>query len=193
MQGATDATGTACPAGDQPQPEWIFYLPSREQSADSGSSQPDRHLCATCHGLFCQQPGLPYPGICPRVNPRNSDLAGSTGDIEVAEPVLVKHAPEGWNFILHNNMQGAAGDTGQPDWRFCEKCNGLFFAPQGNATGSACPLGGEHLSSAACPGLQEHVALLDLLTLARRRQMTRVYEVPGRSSIAAPMPPARTG
>jgi hypothetical protein len=58
--------------------------------------------------------------------------------------VLIEHDPEGWNFILPNNMQGATEATGQPDWRYCAKCNGLFFAPSGDATGSLCPLGGEH-------------------------------------------------
>src|SRR5712691_6186210 len=110
-----DPAGTVCPAGDQHNPQgWIFYLPSHEQGANPNSGQSDWHLCGTCHGLFWQQPGPQYPGICPGVNPRNSDLIAWTDDVQVTEPILVKHAPEGWNFILPNNMQGATDKTGQP-------------------------------------------------------------------------------
>ncbi|MFG3223941.1 hypothetical protein ACGF07_04035 [Kitasatospora sp. NPDC048194] len=168
MQGATDTTGQpdwrycgkchglfhapqeepggACPAGDGHRPDgWIFCLPSREQGARDSSGQPDWHLCATCHGLFWQPGGVPNPGICPAVNPRNSDLVAWTDDTRVAEAVLVEHDPQGWNFVLPNTTQGATDTTGQPDWRYCAKCNGLFFAPHESATGSRCPLDGEHV------------------------------------------------
>jgi hypothetical protein len=35
--------------------------------------------------------------------------------------------------------RGRRPATGQPDWRFCGKCHGLFFAPQGNSAGTVCP------------------------------------------------------
>ncbi|MEU9048486.1 MULTISPECIES: phosphodiester glycosidase family protein [unclassified Kitasatospora] len=169
MQGATDTTGQpdwrfcgqchglfhaqqeepgggVCPAGDRHRPDgWIFYLPSREQGAPDSSGQPDWHLCATCHGLFWQPGDIPNLGICPAVDPRNSDLVAWTDDTRVAEAVLVEHDPQGWNFALPNTTQGATDTTGQPDWRYCAKCNGLFFAPHEAATGSRCPLGGEHV------------------------------------------------
>jgi hypothetical protein len=131
-QGATDATGqrdwrfcsqcnglfwapegnpalTVCPAGGQHDPlGWTFYLPSREgQGATDATGQPDWRSCANCHGLFWAPDGNPVDTVCP---------AGG------------QHDPLGWTFYLPSReAHGATDATGQPDWRFCGRCHGLFY------------------------------------------------------------------
>src|SRR6266498_3168160 len=98
---------------------WNFFLPSKEQGATESSGQPDWHLCSKCGGLFWAPNDQPS-GICPK------------GD---------NHQPIGWNFVLPNKQQGATDATGQGNWRFCDKCNGLFWAPEGKPNG-VCPKDG---------------------------------------------------
>jgi hypothetical protein len=92
-----------------------FYLPNLEQGAPPSMGQPDWHYCGKCNGL-CYAPNMVPTGSCP---------AGGT------------HAPIGFTFFLPNNMQGATSATGQPDWRYCGYCTGLFF--DGYLYNGACP------------------------------------------------------
>ena len=73
---------------------------------------------------------------------KESDLVAWTDDREIFR--CGGHLEQGWNFLLPNDEQGAGETTGQPDWRFCVRCGGLFHAPNGNTSGSVCPKRGEH-------------------------------------------------
>jgi uncharacterized protein with PIN domain len=101
---------------------WNFILPNDHQGGTTATGQPDWRFCGKCHGLFFAPQGNPANTVCP--------TDGGT------------HQPLGWNFILPNDRQGATPAAGQPDWRFCGKCHGLFFAPQGNPAGTVCPKDG---------------------------------------------------
>ena len=104
---------------------WNFILPNTQQGAPLTSGQPDWRFCGKCHGLFWAPNGDASGSACPH--------DGST------------HQPVGWTFVLPNDHQGATPTTGQPDWRFCGKCHGLFYAP--DAAHSVCPRdGGVHLA-----------------------------------------------
>ncbi len=76
--------------------------------------------------------------------PRNADLVAWTDD-----RAILRHGGHqrlGWTFHLPSEeAQHATDATGQGDWRFCATCHGLFFAPHGDATGTACPAGGPHV------------------------------------------------
>jgi hypothetical protein len=49
------------------------------------------------------------------------------------------HDAIGYNFVLPHDFPGTAG---QPDWRYCGKCHGLFF--DGYPDKGRCPVGGGH-------------------------------------------------
>jgi hypothetical protein len=80
--------------------------------------------CRRCEGLFFG--GDPTKGACPAAQgaPHTDDASG--------------------NYVLAHNDPSAPG---QPDWRWCSKCQGLFFG--GNPTPGACPAtpGQPHLST----------------------------------------------
>jgi M6 family metalloprotease-like protein len=89
--------------------------------------QPDWRFCGKCNGLFYSGAnGCYYRGNqrCP------------AGD---------RHNPLGYNFRLLHDIEETP--TAQKDWRFCTKCNGLFFS---GANGSyyrenqRCPAGDLH-------------------------------------------------
>lgn len=100
---------------------WRFVLPHAELGGSALPGQPNWRFCAHCHGLFWTPDGLPR-GVCPRGG---------------------QHMPLGLNFQLPNDHQGGTAETGQPDWRFCPKCHGLFWTPNNRPAG-ACPSGGQH-------------------------------------------------
>jgi hypothetical protein len=101
---------------------WDFRLPNDHQGATQITGQWQWRLCANCHGIFfC--PEQVDVGVCP---------AGGA------------HAPIGWNFVLPNDHQGATELTGQQDWRPCDRCRGLFWAPREDASKTVCPAGGPH-------------------------------------------------
>lgn len=77
-----------------------------------------RH-CRKCQGLFFA--GLATTGACP---------AGGGHDYSQT-PIP--------NYTLQDN---SLGTPGQSNWRWCNKCQGLFFA--GNFTTGTCPAGGGH-------------------------------------------------
>jgi len=108
--------GSVCPKGGEHR--WIgkkFFLPNDHQGATDATGQKDWRFCGKCHGLFWASHSQPA-GACPK------------GD---------KHEPMDWFFYLPNDQQGATFATGQPDWRFCINCNGLFWA--GSAFKGLCP------------------------------------------------------
>jgi hypothetical protein len=101
---------------------WDFKPPNDHQGATPATGQRDWRFCEKCHGIFfC--PGQQDVGVCP---------AGGA------------HTPLGWNFVLPNDHQGAVDATGQRGWRPCDRCAGLFFAPNGDASRTVCPAGGPH-------------------------------------------------
>jgi len=57
-------------------------------------------------------------------------------ETQVPLAVLVSHL-----ISLVMDTRGKVGST-QPNWRWCQKCEGLFFA--GHAKKGRCPAGGEH-------------------------------------------------
>ena len=96
---------------------WNFFLPNDHQGATAATGQPDWRFCGKCHGLFYAPHGDPAGTVCP--------TDGSP------------HLPLGWNFILPNDHQGATATTGQPDWRYCAHCHGLFW--NGDGLQGVCP------------------------------------------------------
>jgi hypothetical protein len=92
---------------------------------------------------------------------RNQDLIAWTGDVTVLRNG--GHSPSGAMLYLPNDHWGVAASTEQPDWRFCLKCNGLFYCPREDATGTRCPAGGEHLQAGYdffLPNLENGAGLL---------------------------------
>ena len=102
---------------------WNFFLPNDRQGADDTIGQPSWRFCDKCAGLFWAPNDQPA-GICPKGGQH-------------------AYSPDSWKFFLPNDHQGASATIGQPDWRFCGKCNGLFWAPGGNPAG-VCPMDGSN-------------------------------------------------
>jgi Tachylectin len=100
-----------------------FVIPAKEMGAQTG--QPDWRFCGKCASLFWN--GDPnFKGVCPKDG--------------------APHSPTGWNFLIPAEELGA--QTGQPEWRFCGKCAGLFW--DGHAHKGICmgaPGGGFHLNA----------------------------------------------
>jgi hypothetical protein len=89
------------------------------------SGQSNWRWCRKCQGLMYAGtiPGIPHFGRCP---------AGG------------RHDPAGsGDYILAHDMPNAPG---QPDWRWCNKCQGLFFTGHipGVPDSGRCPAGGSH-------------------------------------------------
>lgn len=86
------------------------------------ATQNDWFRCAQCQGLyFADAP--PGSGVCP-----------FDGNPHV-------HAGS-WNYALVHDEFFAVGQKIQGDWRWCPKCQGLYFA--GGLTQGICPAGGAH-------------------------------------------------
>jgi hypothetical protein len=100
-----------------------YLLPNDHQGGSAADGQPDWRFCPECHGLF------------------HAPAADSNGSVCPAGGV---HHPVGFRFFLPTDRHGATTSTGQPDWRRCTKCRGLFHAPADGAAGSVCPAGGSH-------------------------------------------------
>ena len=89
--------------------------------------QPDWRLCNRCHGLFFSGANCSYH----RENQRCP-----AGDL---------HVPFGFNYVLEHDIQETR--WAQSGWRFCTKCNGLFyFGPDGSdrRPDQVCPADGLH-------------------------------------------------
>lgn len=82
--------------------------------------QSDWRWCHRCQGLFYSG-GQSSNGSCPSGGQHQKTVSG--------------------NYTLaHNQAETAAR---QSDWRWCHKCQGLFFAGRQSSNGS-CPSGGQH-------------------------------------------------
>ncbi|MFD8974900.1 hypothetical protein [Streptomyces sp. NPDC059593] len=108
---------------------WNFVLPNDRQGDHEEvmrKGQRDWRFCGKCLGLFWARDGSTAGTVCP---------AGG----EHSFP------PGSWMFFPPNDHQGATPETGQRDWRYCSKCHGMFFAAEGETTGTVCPVNGrEH-------------------------------------------------
>jgi hypothetical protein len=111
-----DASGSACPkdGGTHLPLGWTFVLPNKEQGAPLTSGQPNWSFCGKCHSLFYA------PDVSSSVCPRDGG----------------RHLPQGWDFVLPNDQQGATPATGQADWRYCANCKSLFW--DGDAYKGVC-------------------------------------------------------
>ncbi len=101
-----------------------FFLPNDEQGAGEAIGQPDWRFCIRCGGLFWAPDGSTAATVCPKGG---------------------EHRWLGKRFFLPNKQQGATDATGQPNWRFCANCHGLFWAPNDDQPAGACPSGGQHV------------------------------------------------
>ena len=130
-QGLFYGGGTAqsrCPTGGTHTPmeqsgSFDYILPVGTPITQS--SQPDWRWCNQCQGLF----------YGPNVGSSSCPTGGT-------------HTPAAqsgsWDYVL---PFGAAGTTfSQPDWRWCNRCQGLFYG--GNVASSRCPTGGTHTPAA---------------------------------------------
>jgi hypothetical protein len=66
------------------------------------------------------------------------------------------HVAIGWDFRLPNDHQGAKSHTLQWQWRFCEKCHGIFFCPE-QADIGVCPAGRAHRPIVCPAGGPHHI------------------------------------
>jgi hypothetical protein len=89
------------------------------------ADQPGWRWCHKCQGMFFND--NPTKGVCPADGKahdasQSGKYVMSFGETEAAEP----------------SSPGTFGNVGQQgDWRWCSKCQGLFFA--GHATHGVCP------------------------------------------------------
>ncbi|MFG1682755.1 twin-arginine translocation signal domain-containing protein [Nonomuraea sp. NPDC049269] len=81
--------------------------------------------CYHCRGLF-------YPGNGPSACPLFTNGNGSHSTVS-------DDGVASWNYALWTESSGPSGF--QKGWRWCSKCQGLFYLPNGN---SHCPKGGAH-------------------------------------------------
>jgi hypothetical protein len=92
------------------------------------ATQADWRLCSKCHGLFYSGPNCSY-------NRENQRCPA--GDL---------HIPFGFNYVLEYDIE-LTSRWAQNGWRFCDKCNGLFyFGPDDSdrRPDQVCPGGGLH-------------------------------------------------
>jgi hypothetical protein len=84
-------------------------------------SQKGWRWCKKCEGMWFADGGEKRPGRCPAGQAHDTDGSGS--------------------YILTLNDDNAAGQQG---WRWCKKCEGLWFADGGEKRPGQCPAGGGH-------------------------------------------------
>ncbi|MBE1584424.1 hypothetical protein ACFPOI_30585 [Nonomuraea angiospora] len=106
---------------------WTFQLPYTESTIPTGTpnDQPDWRHCDGCLTLYFA--GYNPAGVCRGKNGGPHTHNGLYG---------------GKNYILPHDLTNTAGT--QPDWRFCTKCNVLFY--DGSSFKGACAAGGGHTS-----------------------------------------------
>jgi len=88
----------------------------------AGPGQRDWRFCNKCETLFFD--GYPNKGVC----------MGGGG-----------HVAAGFNFTLRYPARGRQFDYWSFDWRFCNKCETLFF--DGERSKGACAAGGGHVAA----------------------------------------------
>ncbi|MDX3190457.1 hypothetical protein PV458_18780 [Streptomyces sp. MN03-5084-2B] len=100
------------------------------RATESGVGQPGWHWCANCKAVWYLGRGERGFGVCP-IWPTVGHSPGQP------VPDLLRDS-----FRLED-VGNNDGPGGQTDWRFCHRCNGLFFAGNGIAA-THCPSGGAH-------------------------------------------------
>ena len=93
------------------------------------ATQPDWRFCTNCHGLFFSGANCTYQ--------RDHQRCPAGG----------LHCPLGANYVLEYDTAIDSRFPAQMGWRFCDKCNGLFyFGPDGSdrRPDQVCPAGGLH-------------------------------------------------
>ena len=116
-----------CPAGGP----HADLLSGKYRLQLSGLGQPGWRRCRRCEGLF-------FHG-----NP-NAEGGLSTGRCPVPGPAGGVHDPAfSQHYIIDQNSLFSSSEVPtQPEWRWCRKCEGMFFG--GHATKGRCPAGGAH-------------------------------------------------
>jgi hypothetical protein len=89
--------------------------------AAAAENQAGWRWCKKCEGLWFADGGDSRKGKCP---------AGENHD-----------TTDSGNYLLTQNEDDAAGQQG---WRWCKKCEGLWFADGGETRKGKCPAGGSH-------------------------------------------------
>ena len=117
--GGADRQGK-CPAGDN-HDETDSGAYALAHNDDDAPGQGDWRWCKKCEGLWFAGGGADRPGQC---------AAGDGHD----------EADSGRYILTHNDDEGA----GQQHWRWCKKCEGLWFAGGGAARRGQCPANGVH-------------------------------------------------
>jgi hypothetical protein len=120
------AAASRCPAGGRHATalqSGSFNYTLSDEPGDV-SRQSEWRWCSRCQGLFFgpQLPASSCPAGGTHVSPEQSGSANYT--------------------LTH----GIADPTRQGDWRWCSKCDGLFYGP--NVVTSRCPAGGAHAAPA---------------------------------------------
>lgn len=113
---------SACPAGGRHGSSRGAMVYALLQDVP-GYQQPGWEWCSKCQGLYFG-PGRQY-GAC--------SAGGMHGG-----------APSSDYTVLHGSTQGVdtGGATIQPDWRWCVRCQGLYYAK--NPSIDRCARGGRH-------------------------------------------------
>jgi hypothetical protein len=94
--------------------------------------------CKLCHGMFFD--GYAQKGICPGLPSR--------GVLEATAPGRSLpqhgHVAQGYNFSLPHDAPAPRGRAGEAqwDWRFCRKCDSMFY--DGYTPKGVCAAGGGH-------------------------------------------------
>jgi hypothetical protein len=91
------------------------------QNDDNAAGQQGWRWCKKCEGLWFGDGGENRKGKCP---------GGGTHELA-----------DSGNYALTHNDDNAAGQQG---WRWCKKCEGLWFADGGEARKGRCPAGETH-------------------------------------------------
>lgn len=117
--GGADRKGK-CPAGDgHDDSDSGKYTLAHDDDAAAG--QAGWRWCKKCEGLWFADGGAERKGKCP---------AGDNHD----------DADSGKYTLIHNDDEAA----GQKDWRWCKKCEGLWFAGGGSDRPGKCPAKDAH-------------------------------------------------
>jgi hypothetical protein len=130
-----------CPADRAPHDgsaSWVYSLAMNEPH---DGAQPAWRWCGKCQGLFYAGT-LTQNGVCP------TDGAAHDGGGSADYSIFFEGS--------------AAPAEAQPGWRWCQRCQGFFYA--GGATLGACPAGGTHTADGSGLYVLEHQAPALLLT-----------------------------
>ena len=114
--------GSVCPGpeGGEHDPTGSGNYALSSLTSETSSGQGDWLSCSGCQGLFYTSNGTCMVGVCP---------AGGT------------HNGRNGRYDYSLLQRSQASRDGQDGWRWCRKCQTLFFGDQGT---SCCPSGGPH-------------------------------------------------